>query len=101
MTEFNAKRVVHAAQEIERLSRAYGWISTYGKALSHRDHKSFLIAFEAIDSSACVGSREAEVQLTAIAATLIQDIVAAALRDAENTIELHKEAIREEVGALK
>ena len=93
----NSVRIIHAAKDIERLTLALEWFQGYGHLLQHRDKDSFSISIKLLVASACHGAREADVQINAVARVCIDQILSHAIRDAENTIQMCKEILREEI----
>jgi|WetSurMetagenome_2_1015567.scaffolds.fasta_scaffold01778_11 hypothetical protein len=93
----NPERILHAANEIDRLTTALGWLRSNGHALSHRQKDSFSISVHLNSCSALPGAKEAQAQMSAIARLQIEEIVACAIKDAVNTIEIHRAAIAAEV----
>lgn len=96
----NTARITQAAAEIERLTKARKWFQEYGLLLQHRDRDSFSISVRLAVASACPGAKEAEDQLTAAARVCIDVILAHAISDAENTIQICAEALREEIAKV-
>lgn len=92
----NTARIRNAASEIERLSNALAWLREHGANLNHRDRDSFEAFVRVHRASALTGADEANKQLSAMARLQIQDLVNLAIVDAENTIEMHRSALREE-----
>lgn len=92
----NTVRIRQAAQEIDRLSSALSWLKEHGGVLDPRSKDAFGVNVAINHASALPGSKEAAGQLSAIAKLHIREIVEDAIRDAENTIEMHRSALREE-----
>lgn len=92
-------RIVYLAHEIDRLSKALRWLQEHGNALSHRDKETFSVSIHINSCSALAGAREAEIQLSAIARLQIREIIAMAISDATNTIEIHCATLATEVAA--
>ena len=86
--------LIHHAKEIERLTSALNWLRAHGADMQPRDKDSFAISVMPIRASALPGANEAERQLTIVARWQIGNIVGHAITDAENTIAIHKDAIR-------
>jgi len=95
----NTLRITLAVKEIDRLTTALAWLREHGAGLKPRERESFAITFGLIHASACHGAKEASEQLAAIARLHIEDIIAHAILDAENTINMSKDAIRSEATA--
>lgn len=92
----NTARIIHAAREIERLTIAVVWLREHSGGFNHRDKDSFEAFVRVHRASALPGADEANKQLSAMARLQIQDLVNLAIVDAENTIEMHRSALREE-----
>lgn len=93
----NIQRMAATIREIERLTLAQKWFQEYRACLTPEDRKAFRIRFELVTASLCTGGKEAREQIEAVAHHHIIDIVAHAIRDVENTIELHIAALKEEI----
>lgn len=87
-------RIANAANEIIRLSEALKWLREHGDSLNNRG--SLVVTVRVNTASALPGANEAVAQLTTAVKVMIADLVALAIRDAENTIGLHRSAIKEE-----
>lgn len=88
--------IARAVRDIRELEPALSWLKEYGAALVSEDKSSFAVSITPTYASACPGAKEAAVQLTAVACLHIAEIVRHAIEDAENTIELRREQIRQE-----
>lgn len=91
--------IIVAAKEIDRLETGLKWLREYGAQLTHREKGSFDAAIRAHAAGACPGAADANAMMSDAARVMIQDIVAHAIRDAENTIEIHKDTLRRQVAA--
>lgn len=92
----NVTRIRQAIFTIEKLTPALNWLEEYGPGLDYKVKESFEISFRPIAASACPGAKEAAEQIGAIARLHIVDIIDHAIRDAVNTIDMERDAIREE-----
>ena len=94
----NAAAVAGAAHKIADLEAALRWMRDHGKdALNPKCEQAFGISVSLNHASACAGAHEARVHLSAQARLFGHEILAAAIKDAENTIEIYKQQIADEL----
>ena len=96
----NTSRIISAAKTIAECDEALVWLTEYGDRLSGRD-ESVSIQVRLNFAGSCRGAKEAESILSAKAMNDIQNIVAAAIEDCRNTIEICKQTILDETGGAK
>ena len=96
----NTSRIISAAKTIAEREEALAWLAEYGDRVSGRD-ESASIQVRLNFAGACRGAKEAEGILSAKALNDIQNIVAAAIVDCRNTIEICKQTILDEIGGAK
>ena len=98
----NAGVIADAAGKIAELSEALIWLRENGEqALNHRAPETFGVSFSLNSCSALRGSTQAAKQLAAVARTFSPEIRARAIEDAENTIEILRQRIADEVSTSK
>ena len=90
----NIKTVIHLSNEIDRLESALKWLTEHRRQLDGKD--TFSIAIRLNSCIALFGAKEAERHLSDIAQLHIQEIIDHAMRDAVNTIEIHRDVIHRE-----
>ena len=93
----NTTSIIAAAKEIDRLETGLKWLREFGVKLEHREKTHMDVAIRGQLGGSCVGAPEANEMMSAAARVMIQEIVAHAIRDAENTIEIHKATLRRQV----
>lgn len=89
-------RIIKAAQDIERCQRALAWLRGNGSALDGRNKESASVSVHINFASALPGAKEASEVLSAYATLSLPDLVEAAIRSCENTIDMCSDAIRAE-----
>lgn len=93
----NTARISQAARDIERHELALKWLRENGVQLSGRNKDEASISVHLAFASALPGAKEASEVLSAYARLSLPDLVQTAIRSCENTIEIARDAIREEV----
>lgn len=90
------------ARRIRELKSALDWMLVYGdRVLVPKDKDAFSVVFSINSSSAFAGAKEAERQLGAWARHHASAILADAIKDAQNTIDILREKIAREVTLSK
>lgn len=90
----NTSRIRHAAEEIDRLQRALAWLSEHGVKIT-RDHEES-VSYRPNFAGSCNGSKEASEVLCAMMTNQLHALIPKAIENCENTIQIHREAIRNE-----
>lgn len=94
----NATAIESAARQISALSAALQWMRENGnQALNPADKDAFGVNVALNSCSALPGAKEAAAQLSACARHFGPQILAAAIKDAESTIEILRDRIAREV----
>lgn len=94
----DAAAIATAAKHILELEKALGWLRAHGlQALDHSDAQSFGVSFSLNSCSALPGAKEAASALSAQARLMSTSLLQAAIRDAENTIQIYRNQIAEAV----
>ncbi len=90
----NTARIRHAANEIDRLEKALSWLTEHGVKIS-KDGKEEM-TYRPNFAGSCNGAKEAAEVLSAMASNRLPDLIQAALENCQNTIEIHRETLRNE-----
>lgn len=94
----NAAAIESAAKEISRLTLALGWLRSHGLQALMPVGDAFSVVVSLNSCSALPGAKEAATQLGAQARLVMGgEVLANAIKDAENTIEILREKIAREV----
>lgn len=93
----NAARIASAAGQIADLTAALEWLREHGARLDPRDKDAFGVHVALNACSALPGAKQASAQLSAMAKLLAPVMVANAITNAENTIEILRQQIADEV----
>lgn len=96
----NSDRIEVAAKRISELTSALQWMREHGnQAINPSCRDTFGVHVVLNSCSALPGATEASRQLSAVARLLGREILANAITDAENTIEILRQQIADEVNA--
>jgi len=94
----DAATIQGAAKQIAELELALLWLREHGKdAIMPEVRDTFSINVSLNSCSACRGAKEAAAALGQQARLLGRELVAAAIKDSENTIEILRDRIAREV----
>lgn len=88
----NVNRIMSAARTIAECEEALSWLYEYGHRLSDKD-ENVSVQIRVNFAGACRGAKEAESILSSKALSNIQSIVASAVEDRRNTIEICRKTI--------
>lgn len=93
----NTMRITHAAKEIERLQLAVKWLEEYGaKVTNHEADEHANVSIRMNFAGSCSGAKEVGEILSAMVGNRMRDLVDEALINCQNTIEIHRQVIRDE-----
>lgn len=95
----NTTRIKQAIASIEENTLALEWLEQYGVNLQGRDKDAFSIGIRMHYAGSCPGTTEAVRILESFARLSILDLVATAITNCRNTIELERDAIRREASS--
>ncbi len=93
----NASRIRHAASEIERYQRALAWLSEHGVKITKDGDEE--VNYRPNLAGSCAGSMEASGVLSAMMTNQLPALIPNAIKNCENTIEIHREIIRNEASS--
>lgn len=90
----NTSRIRLAAEEIDRLQRALGWLSEHGVKITKDGDED--VTYRPNFAGSCNGSKEAAEVLSAMMTNQLSELIPKAIQKCENTIQIHRETIRNE-----
>lgn len=93
----NTATIQSAAIQIAHLTAALKWMQEHGKQALAPHPETFSVVVSLNSCSALPGAKEAAVQLGAQGRLLGHEMLANAIKDAENTIEILRQQIAREV----
>lgn len=91
----NIVRMRHALNEIERLERALVWLLDHGQRITRETQETVL--YRPNFAGACNGAKEAGEVLSEIMSNRLPSLIADAVENCRNTIEIHRQTVRDEV----
>lgn len=93
----NTARIARAIADIDTNTEALKWLQEYGPSLTGRDRDEASVNVRIAFAAACPGAKQAAEVLSSFATLSLPDLVQTAIKNCENTIEMARSAIREEV----
>lgn len=93
----NTLRIIKAAREIDRLETAIQWLEEFGpKVSNHEASEHVTVSIRMNFAGSCNGASEVNEILSTMVENRIRDLVDEALENCHNTIEIHRQTIRDE-----
>lgn len=90
----NTSKIRHAAEEIDRYQLALSWLSEHGVKINRDSDEQ--VTFRPNFAGSCSGSKEAAEVIGAMMTNRLSDLIKDAITNCENTIEIHRQTIRDE-----
>lgn len=96
----NTSRITHAAKEIERLQEAVKWLEEFGpKTSNHAASEHANVSIRMNFAGSCRGAKEVGEILGEMVGNRMRDLLDEALKNCQNTIEIHRQVIRDEASS--
>lgn len=96
----NTSRITHAAKEIERLQEAIKWLEEFGpKVTDHEASEHANVSIRMNFAGSCRGAKEAGEIVSEMVGNRMRDLLQDALENCQNTIEIHRQVIRDEASS--
>lgn len=96
----NTSRITHAAKEIERLHRAVKWLEEFGpRVKNHEAPEHAKVSIRMNFAGSFEGYTEVSEVLGEMVGNRLRDLVDEALKSCQNTIEVHRQVIRDEASS--
>lgn len=93
----DTSRIKHAAKEIDRLQEAVKWLEEFGpKVSNHAASEHANVSIRMNFAGSCNGAKEVGEILSNMIGNRMRDLVDEALENCRNTIEIHRQVIRDE-----
>lgn len=90
----NLAKIRHASNEIERLEKALGWLIEFGVKITKDSDDG--VSYRPNFAGSCNGAKEASEVLSTMMGNRLPDLIADATKNCRNTIEIHRQVIRDE-----
>ena len=90
----NTSRMRRAIDEIERLETALRWLSEFGVKISK--HEGVHVRYHPNFAGSCNGAKEAGDVLSAMMTNDLPNLIPKAIENCRNTIQIHREILRDE-----
>lgn len=96
----NTSRITHAAKEIDRLQLALKWLEEFTpKTENHSGSEYANVSIRMNFAGSCMGAKEVNEILSSMVGNKMRDLLEDALENCRNTIEIHRQVIRDEASS--